>query len=185
VNPSVGDSALWQQFEPFPFEPMAWRDYLEVPAVQGGDLVQVEPFGERYHAGIHGLEPQRGIRGEQLRHPPIVVRCDLDYPNLVIGDGGAEFGNQADAPAPLRISQQMTYLGDGKRRNHQARPVSDQELRATDVIAVSLVECCDHLYRTRSRGRRSAGIIPIRIGQVLVMVAAQIRWPFQGTDQRH
>ena len=25
----------------------------------GGDLVQVEPLGKRYHAGIHDLEPQR------------------------------------------------------------------------------------------------------------------------------
>jgi len=37
---------------------MAWRDYLKVPAVQGSDLMQVEPFGKRDHAGINGLEAQ-------------------------------------------------------------------------------------------------------------------------------
>jgi len=36
---------------------MTWRDHLKVPPVKGGDLVQVEPLGEHYHASIHGLEP--------------------------------------------------------------------------------------------------------------------------------
>jgi hypothetical protein len=33
------------------------RDQLKVLAVRGGNLVQFEPLGERYHASIHGLEP--------------------------------------------------------------------------------------------------------------------------------
>jgi len=30
--------------------------------------------------------------GEQFGHPPIVMRRDLDDTELVVGDGGAEFG---------------------------------------------------------------------------------------------
>jgi hypothetical protein len=85
---------------------VAWRNDLKVPAVKGGYLMQVQPFGERYHAGIHDLEPQRGIGGKQFGHPPIVMRRDLDDTEFVLGDGGAEFGGQADASAPLRIGQQ-------------------------------------------------------------------------------
>ena len=39
-----------------------------------------------------------------------------------MSDGGAEFGSQADASAPLRVGQQMTDLGNGKGRNHQVSP---------------------------------------------------------------
>jgi hypothetical protein len=41
------------------------------------------------------------------------MRGDLDHPEFVIGDGSAEFSGQANAPAALRIGQQMTDLGDG------------------------------------------------------------------------
>ena len=116
-------SVFRQQLEPLPFGQMAWRDHLKVPAIKGGDLVQVEPLGERYHTCIHGLKPQRRVGGEQFSHPSVVMRRDLDDAELVVGDGGAEFSGQADAAAPLRIGQQMTDLGDSKRRDHQARPV--------------------------------------------------------------
>ena len=109
--------------KPLPFGQMAWRDHLKVPAVKGGDLMQVEPLGERYHTCIHGLKPQRRVGGEQFSHPSVVMRRDLDDAELVVGDGGAEFSGQADAAAPLRIGQQMTDLGDSKRRDHQTRPV--------------------------------------------------------------
>jgi hypothetical protein len=82
---------------------VAGRDDLEVTAVQSGDLVQVEPLGKRYHAGINCLEPQGYICGEQFSHPPVVMRGHLDDPELVIGDGGAEFGSQSGAPTPLGI----------------------------------------------------------------------------------
>ena len=81
---------------------MTWRDHLKVPAVKGGDLVQVEPLGERYHASIHGLEPQRRVGGEQFSHPSVVMRRDLNDAELVVGDGGAEFsgpGRRARAAA--------------------------------------------------------------------------------------
>ena len=42
------------------------------------------------------------------------MRGHLDDPELVISDGGAEFGSQADASASLRIGQEMTDLSDGK-----------------------------------------------------------------------
>jgi hypothetical protein len=155
---------------------VAWRNYLEVPAVKGGDLMQVQPFGERYHASIHDLEPQRRVGGEQFGHPPVVMRRDLDDTEFVVGDGGAEFGGQADVSAPLRIGQQVTDLGDGKRRDHQARPVAGEELRAPGMIAVSLIEGSDKRPRiaTRSRGCRSAGLFPVGVGQVLVMITAEI-----------
>ena len=70
------------------------------------------------------------------------MRRDLDDTELVVGDG-AEFGGQANASAPLRIGQQMTDLGDGKRRNHQARPVAGEEFRAPSMIIVSFVEGSD------------------------------------------
>ncbi len=47
---------LWQQSEPLSLWEVAWCDDLEVAAVEGGDLVQVEPLGERDHAGIHSLQ---------------------------------------------------------------------------------------------------------------------------------
>jgi hypothetical protein len=62
-EPDASCSSCWgsifrQQLEPLPFGQVTWRDHLKVPAVKGGDLVQVEPLGERYHASIHGLESQ-------------------------------------------------------------------------------------------------------------------------------
>jgi len=71
------------------------------------------------------------------------MRGHLDDPELVISDGGAEFSSQADAPAPLRIGQQMTDLGDSKRRDHQAGPVAGEELHAPGMVAVSFVEGSD------------------------------------------
>ncbi|HET9973534.1 MAG TPA: hypothetical protein VFQ68_35240 [Streptosporangiaceae bacterium] len=76
----------------------------QIPAVKSGDLMQVQPFGERYHASIHDLELQRRVGGEQFGHSPVVMRRDLDDTEFVVGDGGAEFGGQADAPTPLRRS---------------------------------------------------------------------------------
>jgi hypothetical protein len=87
---------------------VAWRDYLKVAAVESGDHVEVQSLGERYHARVHDLEPQRGVGGEQFGHPPVVMWRDLDDTELVVGAGGAEFGGQASASVPLRISQQMT-----------------------------------------------------------------------------
>ncbi len=52
-------SVFRQQLEPLSFGQVTWRNDLEVPAVKGGYLMQVQPFGERYHASIHDLEPQR------------------------------------------------------------------------------------------------------------------------------
>jgi hypothetical protein len=37
---------------------VAWCDDLEIPSVKGGDLMQVESLGKRYHARIYGLKPQ-------------------------------------------------------------------------------------------------------------------------------
>ena len=52
-------SVFRQQLEPLSFGQVAWRNDLKVPAVKGGYLVQVQPFGQRNHASIHDLEPQR------------------------------------------------------------------------------------------------------------------------------
>ena len=82
---------------------MARRNYLKVPAVKSGDLMEVQPLGECYHASVHDLKSQRRVGSEQFGHPPVVMRRDLDDAELVVGDRGAEFGGQADAPAPLRI----------------------------------------------------------------------------------
>jgi hypothetical protein len=40
-----GESVFRQQLEPLPFRQVARRDDLEVPAVKGSDLVQVESLG--------------------------------------------------------------------------------------------------------------------------------------------
>jgi hypothetical protein len=122
---------------------VAWRNYLKVPAVKSGDLMEVQPLGECYHASVHDLKSQRRVGSEQFGHPPVVMRRDLDDAELVVGDRGAEFGGQADAPAPLRIGQQVTDLGDGERRDHQPGPVAGEELRAPGMIAVSLIEGSD------------------------------------------
>ncbi len=54
-----GDQSSGSNFEPLSFRQMTWCNYLKVPAVKGGDLMQVQSFGERYHASINHLEPQR------------------------------------------------------------------------------------------------------------------------------
>ena len=95
-----------------PLGKWAWRDYLEVAAVERGDFMQIEPFGKGDDAGIDRLEPQRGIGGEQLSHPPVIMRRRLDDPQLVVSYGGAEFRSQSGTPAPLRIGEQMADLGD-------------------------------------------------------------------------
>ena len=59
---------------------MAWCDYLEVATVERGDFMQIEPFGKGDDASIDRLEPQRGIGGEQLSHPPVIMRRHLDDP---------------------------------------------------------------------------------------------------------
>ena len=155
-------SVFRQQLEPLPFGQMAWRDHLKIPAVKGGDLVQVEPLGERYHTCIHGLKPQRRVGGEQFSHPSVVMLRDLDDTELVVGDGGAELSGQTDAAAPLRIGQQMTDLGDGKRRDHQARPVPGEELHAPGMIPVSLMKAA------------TSGPVSHKITRTL------LRWPHPG-----
>ena len=40
-------SAFRQQLEPLSFGQVTWRNDLEIPAVKGGYLMQVQPFGER------------------------------------------------------------------------------------------------------------------------------------------
>jgi hypothetical protein len=37
------------------------------------------------------------------------------------------------------IGQQVTDLGDGERRDYQARPVTGEELRAPGMITVSFI----------------------------------------------
>ena len=51
-----GESVFRQQLEPLPFRQAARRDDLEVPAVKGSDLMQVESLGKGYYTGIHNLE---------------------------------------------------------------------------------------------------------------------------------
>jgi hypothetical protein len=53
------ESVFRQQLEPLPFRQVTRRDDLEVPAVKGSDLVQVESLGKRYYTGINDLESQR------------------------------------------------------------------------------------------------------------------------------
>jgi hypothetical protein len=141
---------------------MARRDYLKVPAVKGSDLVQVEPLGERYHASIHDLEPQRRVGREQLSHPPVVIWRDLDDPKLVVSDRGAEFSGQTSASAPLRIGQQVTDLGDGKRRDYQARPVTAEKLHAPAMIAVSFIEGSDKRPRIAQDHADAAPLVSSR-----------------------
>jgi hypothetical protein len=161
---SSRSSVFRQQLEPLSFRQVAWRNYLKVPPVKSGYLMQVQPFGERYYASIHDLEPQRGVGGEQLGHPPVVMRRDLDDTELVVGDGGAEFGGQANAPAPLRIGQQVTDLGDGKRRDHQARPVAGEERRSPGMIAVSFIEGGDKRPRIAQDHADAAPLASSRSG---------------------
>jgi len=47
---------------------------MEVAAVEGRNLADVEPFGEGYHARVHDLQAQRGVSSQELRHPAIVMR---------------------------------------------------------------------------------------------------------------
>ena len=75
------------------------------------------------------------------------MRRDLYDAELVVGDSGAEFRGQTGAAAPLRIGQQMTDLGNGKRRNHQAGPVAGEELHAPGMIPVSPIEGSDKRAR--------------------------------------
>jgi len=92
------------------------------------------------------------------------VRRDLDDAELIVGDGGAEFSGQADAAASLRIGQQMTDLGDGKRRDHQAGPVAGEELHAPGMIAVSLVEGGDKRPRVAQDHADAAPLASSRSG---------------------
>jgi|HubBroStandDraft_6_1064221.scaffolds.fasta_scaffold1517742_2 hypothetical protein len=55
------------------------------------------------------------------------MRGDLDDPEFVISDGGAEFGSQAGESAPLWIGQQMTGLNDGDRDD------ADEGIQAGEV----------------------------------------------------
>jgi len=92
------------------------------------------------------------------------MRRDLDDTELVVGDGGAEFGGQANAPAPLRVGQQVTDLGDGKRWDHQAGPVAGEELRAPGMIAVSLIEGSDKRSRIAQDHADAAPLASSRSG---------------------
>ena len=165
---SLGDSPwlplLWQQSEPLSLGEVAWCDDLEVAAVEGGNLVQVEPFGERYHAGIHSLEPQRRVGGEKFSHPPVVIWRDLDDAELVVGDGGAELSGQAGPPAPLRIGEQVTDVGDVKRRDHQTRPVAGEEFHAPGMIFVGTIEGSDKRPRVAQDHADAAPLASSRSG---------------------
>jgi hypothetical protein len=57
---------------------VARRNYLKVPAVKSGDLMEVQPLGKCYHASVHDLKSQRRVGSEQFGHPPVVMRRDLD-----------------------------------------------------------------------------------------------------------
>jgi hypothetical protein len=37
---------------------VARRNYLKVPAIKSGDLMEVQPLGECYHASVHDLKSQ-------------------------------------------------------------------------------------------------------------------------------
>jgi hypothetical protein len=55
------------------------------------------------------------VGGEQLGHPPVLIWSDFDDAEFVVGDGSAEFGGQSGVTAPLRVGEQVAYLGNGKR----------------------------------------------------------------------
>ena len=63
---------------------------MEVAAVEGRNLADVEPFGEGYHARVHDLQAQRGVSSQELRHPAIVMGSRFDDPQLIFGDRSAE-----------------------------------------------------------------------------------------------
>jgi hypothetical protein len=44
-----------------------------VALIESGYLAQIEPLSQSYHAGVDGLEPQRGVGREQLGHSTVVA----------------------------------------------------------------------------------------------------------------
>ena len=101
------------------------------------------PPARTWNARPPGVSAVRACRAGHYAANSVQILVHQRYDRLVVGDGGAELGGQANAPAPLRIGQQVTDLGDGKRRYHQARPVVGEEPRAPGMIAVSLIEGSD------------------------------------------
>jgi hypothetical protein len=73
---------LWQQSKSLPLGKVAWCDDLEVAPVKGGDLMQVEPLGKRYHAGIHGLKPlgHPGFLGDVIEREDRLYVSEVSLP---------------------------------------------------------------------------------------------------------
>jgi hypothetical protein len=98
------------------------------------------------------LQAQRGVGSQQLGHAAVVMGSGLDDPQLVFGDRSAELGSQARTSATLRVSQQVTDLGDRQRRDNQTGPVLPQDpaQRLWSRSAI-LNAATSGPYRTRSR----------------------------------
>jgi hypothetical protein len=93
------------------------RHHKEVPPIESRDLPHIESLRECDDAGVHDLQPQRRVRRKELSHSPVIMRSRLDHAQLIGGDRRAELRSKLGTPPPLWVSQQMTDLGHGQRRD--------------------------------------------------------------------
>ncbi len=110
--PHVTDSVGREQSQPLALGQVPRRHDEKVPLVKSCDFAQVKPFCQRDDTGVQQLQAQGRVRGQQLGHPPVVMRGDLDDPQLVGGDCCAGLSRELGAAPPLRIGQQMANLSD-------------------------------------------------------------------------
>jgi hypothetical protein len=139
---------------------VARADDREVPAVEGGDLLDVQAFCGGDDGGIDASEREVAVGAHQLCDPQPLVDRDW-FGNEVAGGEVAEKSDLRVSAEPR--TEQVDDLGDDELGDDERARVSLEELEAVVVVVVVGVDVRvegprvdDERYRTTSARRISS-----------------------------
>jgi hypothetical protein len=120
----------------------------EVPVVQGGDLSDVQPFGDSDDRGVGGPEREVGVGLHKFDHPNEIRLLEAHVYERAFNEGAQEGGLNPGPGTPL---EEVADLSDHRRRDQDLAPGEVQTSEEVDARTVVLVI-------TVQRGDKRAGI---------------------------
>lgn len=136
---------------------VARADHGEVPVVEGGDLVDIHALGQGDDGGVAGAKGKVGVLLDEISHPGVVGRGQLDCDQVAVAEGPQE---ESFGPCAGLGRQEVADLGHDRGGQHHlaVRQVeAGEQLHATVVVRVfgeggrnqGAGVANDHVYRPK------------------------------------
>lgn len=130
----------------------------EVPAVDGGDFGDIEPFGRCHHRSVDGSQRQIAVGVNEFGDPEPVTRSDRLSDEVARREVAEE--SHLDA-GPESSADEVCDLGDHQARHDQRSRVGEQQLERGSMMPIIRIDIRIERPRVDDEGYDAASVARI------------------------